>query len=254
MLKLLIAGVCVGWVSGFAVAEPVDFIRATTLAWTSNGPTSYGSPVAQNVTPDTNPSRNNVASVTGEDRITLRDSGESDWYIIPNAGINLLGDFNDNNLEITYATGYNYGISIGKKINPGFRMQLDIAHMKNELDSVYINLAGGVSVATDGADINQTSFVFNTIWEPRGHDRLFPFFGLGVGAIKGDYSVDQLPMAFSDILDISWAVAIQVKAGFKFEMTHSSDVTIGYQFLHAHYDNDLDLNNNIITIGLEFRF
>ncbi|MDP7004913.1 MAG: outer membrane beta-barrel protein [Phycisphaerales bacterium] len=252
MSKFLIAGVGVGLVSGVAFAEPIDFIQATTLSWTSDGPTTRSAPVAQNVTPDTAPDI--TTPVVGEDRITLGDSGDNSWYIMPNAGINLLGDFNDNDLEITYATGYTVGLSIGKEINPGFRMQLDIAYMKNDLDSIFINRAGGVSVDTDGAEITQTSFVLNAIWEPRGHDRLFPHFGLGVGAIKGDYSVAQLPIAFSDILDVSWAFALQVKAGFTFEISHSSELTVGYQFLHAHYDSDLDLNNNLVTLGMEFRF
>ncbi|MBC8309762.1 MAG: outer membrane beta-barrel protein [Planctomycetes bacterium] len=256
MLKFLIASVGFGLVSGFAFAEPIDFIQATTLSWTSDGPTTRNAPVAQNATPDTGTATDTSATapVVGEDRITLGDSGDNSWYIMPNAGLNLLGDFNDNNLEITYDTGYTVGLSIGKEINPGFRMQLDIAHMKNDLDSIFITLAGGVSVDTDGAEITQTSFVLNAIWEPRSHDRLFPHFGLGVGAIKGDYSVAQLPIGFSDLLDISWAFALQVKAGFTFEISHSSELTVGYQFLHAHYDSDLDLNNNLVTLGMEFRF
>ena len=125
MLKYLIASVGVGLVSGVAFAEPIDFIQATTLSWTSDGPTTRSAPVAQNVTPDSDHTTDPVA---GEDRITLGDSGDNSWYIMPNAGINLLGDFNDNNLEITYATGYTFGSSIGKEFNPGFTMQLDVSH------------------------------------------------------------------------------------------------------------------------------
>jgi len=248
MLKFLIVSMSACFITGVSLAEPIDFVRATTLSWTSDGPTTDTINTTKKVAPDV------VVPALGEDRIALGDSGDRGWYFTPNFGVNLLGDFNDNNLEITYATGYSLGVSVGKEINPGFRMQLDIAHMKNDLDSVFVNLAGGVSVATADAEITQTSFVFNAIWEPKSHSRLFPYFGLGVGAIKGDYSVAQLPIAFSDILDISWAVAIQVKVGFTFEMTPSSNVTVGYQFLHAHYDHDLDLNNNIITFGMEFRF
>ena len=68
-----------------------------------------------------------VQRMTG---LRLSDTGKRGWYIAPNFSINLLSDFNNNNVEITYDTGYAYGISIGKEINPGFSVQLDVAHIK----------------------------------------------------------------------------------------------------------------------------
>jgi opacity protein-like surface antigen len=249
MLKIMVTGVSVAFMSAFATAEPVDFIRATTLSWTSDGSILHDTPDISG-----EPKANPQLSAPGQNRITLDDTGKSGWYIAPNFGINLLGDFNNDNLAITYDTGYSLGLSIGKEINPGFRMQLDIAQIKNDLKSVFVQLAGGVVVPVVDAKITQTPIILNAIWEPRGHDRLFPYIGLGVGAIKGDYSVESLSGAFESLLDIGWAFAIQVKAGIKIELSHSSDFNIGYQFLHAHYSADLDLNNNLVTMGFEFRF
>lgn len=245
--KLLVGGSVV-IVSGIAFAETFDFASATTLSFTSDGPTLHDS---ANSTASAGIA---TAYAPEQQRITLDNTGKNGWYISPNFGINLLGDFNNDNLEITYDTGYSIGVSIGKEINPGFRMQLDIAQIKNDLNSVFIQLAGGVPVAVDGAKITQTPIILNAIWEPKGHGRLFPYLGFGVGAIKGKYSVSDLPSRFETILDVGWAFAVQVKAGFKMQLSHSSDFTIGYQFLHAHYDRDLDLNNNLITLGVEFRF
>jgi len=251
MLKIMVTGVSVAFMSAFATAEPVDFIRATTLSWTSDGPILHDTPDSSG-----EPKANPQLTAPGQNRITLDDTGNSGWYIAPNFGINLLGDFNNDHLAIAYDTGYSLGLSIGKEINPGFRMQLDIAQIKNDLKSVIVTIppAPSVSVPVNDAKITQTPIILNAIWEPRGHDRLFPYIGLGVGAIKGDYSVASLTGAFERILDIGWAFAIQVKAGIKIELSHSSDFNIGYQFLHAHYNADLDLNNNLVTMGFEFRF
>jgi opacity protein-like surface antigen len=239
MLKSVFIGISLLLLSGTAVAQPVDYIAATTLSFTSDGPTLHDQP---NGTPG------------NQERITLDDTGNSGWYIAPNFAINLLGGFNDNNLEITYDTGYSYGVSIGKEVNPGFRIQLDLAHMKNDLERVFVSIAPGITVPVTDAKITQTPIILNAIWEPRGHDRLFPYIGLGAGAIKGKYSVAEMPPAFVDLLDIGWAFALQVKVGIKYELSHSSNVSLGYQFLHAHYNSDLDLNNNVISIGLEFKF
>ena len=245
MLNWMIVGACVLLTTGQLFADRIDFTAATTLSWTSDGPTMHD-------TPGNTPGETPNPSI--QNRITLDDAGESGWYIAPNTGINLLSEFNDDQIQISYKDGYSYGISIGKEVNPGFRIQLDVAHIKNDLDRVTLKLAGGINVPVTDAKITQIPIILNAIWEPRGRGRLFPFIGLGVGGIKGKYSVADLPGVFPDLLDIGWAFALQVKLGLTYELSHTSSVTLGYQFLHAHYNTDLDLNNNLITLGVQFRF
>jgi opacity protein-like surface antigen len=242
MVKICIAVVAASFFSGTVFADTLDFDRATTFTLTSDGPVLHDTTTTPNSPPTT------------EDRITLSDTGKNGWYIAPNFAINMLSDFNNNRVAITYDDGYAFGISIGKEINPGFRLQLDVAQIENDLESLFINVVGGISVDVADAKITQTPVILNAIWEPRGHNRFSPFIGIGAGVIKGDYSVAQLPGTLSSTLDIDWAFAFQAKAGFKYELSHTSSLSVGYNFLHAHYSDDLDLNNNLVTIGLEFRF
>lgn len=250
MLNWTCIGASVLLTVGQSFAEPIDFATATTLTWTSDGPRLHDSE---------SPSGNNTAGSSvgrapSQERITLDNTGKNGWYIAPNLGLNLVSEFNDDELQISYKDGVSYGVSIGKEVSPGFRMQLDVAHIKNDLDRVFIKIAPGFNVPVTDAKITQTPIILNAIWEPRGHSRLFPYIGLGVGAIKGKYSVADLPPAFVDLLDIGWAFALQVKVGASYELSHSSSVHVGYQFLHAHYESDLDINNNLISLGFEFRF
>lgn len=252
MLYLICVGASAFTTTPQLFTEPIDFTVTTTLSWTSDGPTLHdtvGSAPNGNA-----PASNGTPDPTNQNRITLDDTGHSGWYIAPYSGINLISEFNDDEIQISYKDGYSYGISIGKEVNPGFRVQLDIAHIKNDLDRVFVKLGGGINVAVADSKITQIPIILNAIWEPRGHGRLFPSIGLGVGAIKGKYSVADLPGAFPDLLDIGWAFALQVKVGLTYELSHSSSVTLGYHFLHAHYNSDLDLNNNLITLGLQFKF
>ena len=160
----------------------------------------------------------------------------------------------DDNLSIEYDTGFAYGVSVGKEVEPGFFMQLDIGELKNDLKKLTVQLGGGLEIDTANASIRQTPIIMNAIWAPKSHGRLFPYLGLGAGAIRGDYNVDAIPGAFANLLDIDWAFAFQAMIGFKYELSNSSNITIGYQYLHAAYDNNLDLNNNLITFGFQFRF
>ena len=241
MLNWTCIGASVLLAIGQSFAEPIDFAAVTTLTWTSDGPQLHdsGAPIGR---------------APSQERITLEDTGKNGWYIVPNFGLNLVSEFNDDELQISYKDGSSYGVSIGKEVDPGFRMQLDIAHIKNDLDRVFVKLAGGINVPVTDAKITQIPILLNAIWEPRGHSRLFPYIGLGVGVIKGKYSVADLPPQFTTLLDIGWAFALQVKVGVSYELSHSSSVHLGYHFLHAHYESDLDINNNLITFGLEFRF
>jgi opacity protein-like surface antigen len=241
MLNWTCIGASVLLAIGQSSAEPIDFVAVTTLTWTSGGPQLHNSGAP-------------IGRAPSQERITLEDTGKNGWYIVPNFGLNLVSEFNDDELQISYKDGSSYGVSIGKEVDPGFRMQLDIAHIKNDLDRVFVKLAGGVNVPVTDAKITQMPILLNAIWEPRGHSRIFPYIGLGVGVIKGKYSVADLPPAFTNLLDISWAFALQVKVGVSYELSHSSSVHLGYHFLHAHYESDLDINNNLITFGFEFRF
>jgi len=244
MLKLICCGASLFILATPSYADQIDFAAATTLSWTSDGPTlNDGAPI-----------QNQPSVANPQERITLDDTGHSGWYIAPTTGLNLISEFNDDEIQVSYKDGYSYGISIGKEVNPGFRVQLDIAHIKNDLDRVFLKLGGGINVPVNDAKITQIPIILNAIWEPRGHGRLFPYLGLGVGAIKGKYSVADMPGVFPDLLDIGWAFALQVKVGMTYELSHSSSVSLGYQFLHAHYNSDLDLNNNLITLGLQFQF
>lgn len=242
MVKISLTIVSTLLISGTVCANSLNFVRATTLSFTSDGPVLH----------DTTTTTDSPAPT--DDRITLSDTGSNGWCIAPNFAMNLLSDFNNNNISVEYDNGYAYGISIGKEINPGFRVQLDIAHIKNDLKSLNITIAGGLAIDVADASITQTPIILNAIWEPSSHDRISPYFGVGAGVIKGDYSVSQLPGNLSSILDIGWAFAIQVRAGFKYELSHTSSFTAEYHFLHAHYGSDLDLNNNLVQFGLEFRF
>jgi opacity protein-like surface antigen len=242
MVKVSFVFASIALSSTAVFGDSLDFVSATTFSLASSGPVLHDT----TTTPD--------SPEETQDRITLSDTGKNGWYVTPNVSMNLLSDFNNNNLSIEYDNGYAYGLTIGKEINPGFSLELDLAHIKNDLKSLTIQSGGGISVDVGDAKITQTPILFNAVWSPRSHDRLSPYFGIGGGAIKGKYSVSQLPGAFESLLDIDWAFAIQVKAGFTYALSHSSNLHIGYRFLHAHYGGDLDLNNSLVTAGLQFYF
>ncbi|MDP7004903.1 MAG: porin family protein [Phycisphaerales bacterium] len=229
-------------VTGVAMCDPTNLLPSTTLSFDFNGPVLNDSPDEEE------------KPMVPEVRIPLSEDREAGWYIIPKFGLNIIDNFNDANLKISYDSGYSYGVAVGKELDPGFRIQLDFSHTKNDLDSVFVELAGGVVVPVTDAKISQTPIILSAIWEPTGHDRFFPYFGLGVGGIKGKYSVSDLPMAFEDILDIGWAFALQAKVGFNYEITNSSSISVGYDFTHAHYHRDRDINNHTVHVGLQIKF
>ena len=241
MIKIQILAISVATFSSLTFGNTTDFLQATSLSWVQEGPMLNDMPMQPNAS-------------SSDERITLSNTNKNGWYATPYAGLNLLSDFNDNKLSIEYDTGFSYGVSVGKEIEPGFFLQLDIGEIKNDLKKLTVQIGGGIDVETTDASIRQTPIIMNAIWAPKGHGRLFPYLGLGAGTIRGDYNVDAMPGAFADLLDIDWAFAFQAMVGFKYELSPSSTVSVSYQYLHAAYDNDLDLNNNLITFGFQFRF
>ena len=94
MVKISLTIVSALLVSGTVCATPLEYLSATTLSFTSDGPILHETPA----TPDLPPA--------ADDRITLSDTGKNGWYIAPNFAINLLSDFNNNNIvSISFTFG-----------------------------------------------------------------------------------------------------------------------------------------------------
>ena len=89
--------------------------------------------------------------------------------------------------------------------------------------------------------------MLNLIWSPSNQPDLQPYFGLGIGAIRGGYESNAFIRS-----DDEWAYAGQVRLGLQVDLSTTSNLTFGYQFTLAQSDDDID--NHTLVLGLHFQF
>lgn len=189
-------------------------------------------------------------------RLSLEEEGGSGWYMIPKIGVNLPGDVNDSGLSFEFQSGLSLGLAVGFELTDTFALQLEAGYMKNDVNRISDSTGFGVTPESLGAsvELTQVPILISGVWT-NSSKRSRPYFGVGIGAINGKmaerFTINGI--AYS-VEDDEWALAYQAEAGMRFHWSYSSDLIVGYRFMHAAYSDGADMNNHTIHVGWSFKF
>lgn len=181
-----------------------------------------------------------------EERFALGSGNSSSgWYFTPYVGVNMISNTATEGFTIKFDNGISFGGGFGVEIQQDLAFQFDFGYIRNDVDEI-INDTTNVTTAPD-IEYTQMPFVFNLIWSPANQPDLQPYFGLGIGAIRGKYESNAFISS-----DAEWALAGRVQLGVKIDLSTTSNLSIGYQFTLAQYDDNID--NHTVGLGFQFRF
>ncbi len=172
-------------------------------------------------------------------------SGGGGWYITPQVGVNYITNTSTEGYTVEYDAGVSFGIGFGTQLQSDLDFRFDIGYVRNDIDTI-TNESTNLSAAPD-VEFTQIPFMFNLIWSPANQPDLQPYFGLGLGLVRGEYEANQFISS-----DTEWAFAGQLMAGVKVEFSSSSALWIGYNFRLAKYDDTID--NHTVGVGFQFKF
>ena len=192
---------------------------------------------------------------------------QNDWYVIPNVGMSSIVDYTEvfegDLISVKFDSGTNYGFAIGKRTSDSFRWQFDYSNVTNDIETVGINglsssvndLANALGADTGSADIEQTALMLSAIWDFGDESSTFnPYLGLGIGQVCIDVTVDfTLDGSSYSISAWEWDTAYQAIAGFRMDLSPTSDLQIGYRYLNVDTD-DANVISNTISLGLGIKF
>ena len=189
---------------------------------------------------------NSSLSFLNEERIALGSSNSgSGWYFTPHVGVNMISNTATEGFTIKFDNGISFGGGFGVEIQQDLAFQFDFGYIRNDVDEL-INDSTNVTSAPD-IEYTQVPLVFNLIWSPSNQPDLQPYFGLGIGAIRGKYESNAFISS-----DGEWALAGRIQLGVQIDLSTTSNLSIGYQFTLAQYDDNID--NHTIGLGFQFRF
>ena len=190
-------------------------------------------------------SYNTSISFNESGRVYL-EAGRSDgWYVSPHIGYNIIVNTATEGVLINFSEGLAFGCGFGVELQSGLAFQFDFGYIKNDIDRLTVE-ATDVTTQPD-IEYTQTPFMFNLIWTPSNQPDISPYFGIGIGAIRGKYEANAFVSS-----DAQWAVAGQLRLGFTMEFYSLSTISFGYQFTLAKYNDDID--NHTLVLGLQFKY
>ena len=184
-------------------------------------------------------------SFDAEERVSVSDGGSSGWYVAPYFGYNLISNTATEGFNIKFDDGVSFGLGFGIEIKKDIAFQIDVGYIRNDVDTM-TNAGTGASSEPD-IEYTQIPLLFNWIWSPSNQPDVRPYLGVGIGITRGEYESNAFVSS-----DAKWAVAAQIRAGFKVEFSTTSSFSFGYQFMLAQYSDNID--NHTIGIGLQFSF
>jgi opacity protein-like surface antigen len=178
------------------------------------------------------------------ERISVGGGGSGGWYVAPYFGYNLISNTATAGFNIKFGEGVSFGLGFGVEIKKDIAFQIDIGYIRNDVDTI---TGGGGSGSEPDIEYTQVPLLFNWIWSPTNQPDVRPYLGAGIGVIRGEYDSNAFLRS-----DAKWAVAGQIRAGFKVDLSTTSSFSFGYQFTLAQYSDNID--NHTIGIGIQFRF
>ena len=129
--------------------------------------------------------QNTSLSFLNKERIPLGGGGSSGWYFAPHVGMNIISNTATEGFTIKFDTGISFGGGFGVEIQQDLAFQFDFGYIRNDVDEI---VNDSTNTASDpDIEYTQMPFLFNLIWSPAKQPDLQPYFGLGLGVMRGKY-------------------------------------------------------------------
>jgi hypothetical protein len=159
------------------------------------------------------------------------DAGERSWYLGLEAGVEFDGGGNP------AENGWAGLATIGTGIASNISIEAELGYRSVSHDLYYM--------FPETIDINQTSLMFNAIYEaPIGEGAVLAL-GLGVGGASIEYSASYL-FGEHDGFD----AAGQLKLGISVPVSESTEIVANYRYMTTL--GDWDMTNSTLTLGVRF--
>lgn len=194
------------------------------------------------------------------------------WYIGARGGAAFTNDTDFDALgtgvDSVYATGTYFSGLIGYDFSslggqPGFRGELELGYLQNDIDAHDVNGLGGFSgnnaFGSAAAVVGLASLYYDLPFSPG----ITPFLGGGIGFADVSFS-DQGVTPLGTVMDDSaTGFAWHLTSGLDFQLAERTSLELGYRYLAIQgidlqavdgTDTSADLDSHIVFAGIKYRF
>ena len=136
--------------------------------------------------------------------------------------------YNSSNYIADFKTGFTVGAAVGGSINEKLRGEIELSYVKGDVKQFADN--GNTVEAGSGGDVNGY-FLLTNLWRDVDLGGFKPYFGGGLGLALMDVDVNILGVDPNQ--DTTVALAAQVGAGLRFDLTDQLTLDAGYRMKGA---------------------
>jgi opacity protein-like surface antigen len=159
-------------------------------------------------------------------------AGERPWYLGLEGGVEFDGDGGSND------NGWGGFLTLGSGLTSHINLEAELGYR-----STSATFFDGFGFST--VDIDQTSLMFNALYEAPLGDNASIVLGAGVGGENVSYSGFMFGADENEI-----ELAAQVKLGVSVAVSESADLVANYRYMSTL--GDLDVTNSTLTVGIRF--
>ena len=190
--------------------------------------------------------------------------GYNGWYLGARGGVTWLEDSSSTvggvAHNIDYDRGYNIGGSVGYQFGGPFRLEAEVVHRKNDVDSYTL---GGTRLGGAAGEMSSLALMVNGFYDFQTGTAFTPYVGLGVGYAR--ISADGITATGAGVTnsDDDNKFAYQAIAGLAYQLTPEVSLTADYRYF-ATQDPKFRLSNGStleseykthnVMVGLMLRF
>jgi opacity protein-like surface antigen len=194
------------------------------------------------------------------------------WYGRGDVGYSFDGEIDVNDDYANYTFGdstlehdWSQHLGLGYAFQNGFRLEGELGHRFNQIEPTPTIDAGG--------DVHAWSAMANLFYDFNRGGRLEPYIGVGVGAARLNYNVNDLHSSTIYAEGEDTVLAYQGLVGFAVGLGEQWDLDIGYRYFIAEgaegdgsrreyrfgrndppFTTDADYEHQALTVGLRYQF
>jgi opacity protein-like surface antigen len=159
-------------------------------------------------------------------------AGERPWYLGLEGGVEFDGDGGSND------NGWGGFLTLGSGLTSHISLEAELGHRSTS--ATFFDGFGFYHI-----DVEQTSLMFNALYEAPLGEEVSIVLGAGVGGENVSYS----SLMFGDD-ENEIELAAQVKFGLNLALSESTDLVANYRYMSTL--GDLDVTNSTLTVGIRF--
>ncbi|MFN0127239.1 MAG: outer membrane beta-barrel protein [Verrucomicrobiales bacterium] len=194
--------------------------------------------------------------------VTTYSEPDSGWFVGVKGGalwVEDLGYTRDTGIgsvqiDTDFDIGWGATVPFGYRLGNGFSIGASVGYYTADLNRATVRLDGeNLGKLSLDADPAVVPILANAAYSFSLTDALTLTVGAGIGVAWSEFDLDRIESIRYDASFDGWNLSFQGFSGFNYSVNESTEITLGYRYIHSETDEDAIQGHNL-EAGVVIRF